>query len=256
MAGGTVTVDHPSFVTPPGSVEPVPRRIRGFLGGLTAFDTTNATYVWEHPRYPQYYVPMEDVLPGLLVPEGHVQHSPFGTVESHGLKEGAEYRTREAKVVTDSPIDRLKGSVRFNWDVLDAWFEEDEQIFVHPRNPYVRVDALRSTRQLRVELDGSVLAETSSPVTLFETGLQTRYYINWTDVRFEHLLLTDTVTSCPYKGTTSHYWSANLDGRRVDDIAWSYEFPLAAAAPIAGLVAFYNEKVDIFIDGQPIESQT
>ena len=97
--------------------------------------------------------------------------------------------------------------MRFEWSALDAWFEEDEQVFVHPRDPYSRVDALRSKRRVRVELDGVVLADSASPVMVFETGLPTRYYVNRTDVRFENLIPSDTVTSCPYKGMTSAYWS-------------------------------------------------
>jgi uncharacterized protein (DUF427 family) len=143
--------------------------------------------------------------------------------------------------------------VRFDWLALDAWFEEDEQVFVHPRNPYVRVDALRSTRQLRVEIDGVVLAETSSPVMVFETGLPTRYYIGRTDVHFGHLSTTDTVTQCPYKGTTSGYWSAQVKGETHADIAWVYDFPTRQLLPIAGMVAFYNERVDLFLDGQMLE---
>ena len=245
--------DHPVFVKPPESVQPVPRRVRGFIDGRVVFDTTRALYVWEHARYPQYYVPMEDLLPGLLVPEGHLQSNSLGTVEAHGLKNGVEYVTRAAKVVTESPNEHLVGTVRFNWDAIDGWFEEDERVFVHPRNPYVRIDALRSTRGFRVELDGQVLAESSSPVLLFETGLPTRYYVNRTDIHFDHLVASETVTSCPYKGTTTQYWSAEVGGTRVDDIAWSYDFPTVAVAPIAGLVAFYNEKADLFLDGNRLE---
>ena len=135
---------------------------------------------------------------------------------------------------------------RFEWDALDAWFEEDEQVFVHPRNPYTRVDALRSTRTVRVELDGVVLAESSSPVLVFETGLPTRYYLNRTEVDFAHLVPTDTVTACPYKGTTSGYWSAQLGDTIHPDLAWTYDFPTRQLLPIAGLIAFYNEKVDIY----------
>ncbi|HEX4864443.1 MAG TPA: DUF427 domain-containing protein [Acidimicrobiales bacterium] len=245
--------DHPAFVNPPESVQPVPRRIRGFVDGGVVFDTTNASYVWEHSRYPQYYVPLDDVVPHVLVPEGHVQKSPWGTVETHGLKNGGDYVTRAAKVVTESSIERLSGTVRFNWDAIDAWFEEDERVFVHPRNPYVRVDALRSTRSVRVELNGEVLAESFSPVMVFETGLPTRYYVNRTDVELDYLVPSDTVTACPYKGTTSQYWSADFGGTRVDDIAWSYDFPTVALAPIAGLMAFYNEKVDLYLDGNLLE---
>lgn len=104
---------------------------------------------------------------------------------------------------------------------LDGWFEEDEPIFVHARNPYVRVDALRSTRTVRVELDGVCLAESSSPVLVFETGLPTRYYLNRTEVDFTHLVQSATVTECPYKGTTSDYWSIDVGGGLHRDLVWS-----------------------------------
>ncbi|MET8354816.1 DUF427 domain-containing protein [Micromonospora sp. NPDC005206] len=133
---------------------------------------------------------------------------------------------------------------------MDSWFEEDEEVFVHPRNPYARVDAMRSTRRVRVELDGVVLAESASPVLVFETGLPTRYYLNRTEVAFGHLVPSETTTSCPYKGRTSRYWSVRVDGTVHPDLAWSYSFPTSALLPIAGLIAFYNEKVDLIIDGE------
>ncbi|BCI86097.1 hypothetical protein NIIDMKKI_13030 [Mycobacterium kansasii] len=138
--------------------------------------------------------------------------------------------------------------MRFDWDPL-RWFEEDEQIYGHPRNPYTRVDALRSHRHVRVQLDGVVLADTRSPVLVFETGLPTRYYIDPTDVAFEHLELSSTRTLCPYKGTTSGYWSVRVGDTLHADLAWTYQYPLPAVAAIAGLVAFYNEKLDIIVDG-------
>jgi len=131
--------------------------------------------------------------------------------------------------------------------------EEDEQVFVHPRSPYVRVDALRSTRTLRVELRGTLLAESDSPVLVYETGLPTRCYLSRTAVRFEHLIPTGTQTQCPYKGTTSGYWSARVDGRVHPDLAWTYDFPTRALLPIAGMLAFYNERVDIVLDGVRLE---
>jgi uncharacterized protein (DUF427 family) len=143
--------------------------------------------------------------------------------------------------------------VRFEWAALDAWFEEDERVFVHPRSPYVRVDALRSTRTVRVELDGAVLGQSSSPIMVFETGLPTRYYLNRSEINFDHLVATDTVTECPYKGTTGGYWSARVGAEVHADIAWSYDFPTRQLLPIAGLVAFYNERVDIIVDGQLLE---
>lgn len=245
--------DHPGFVTPPSGVEPCPRRVRGTLGPVTVFDTTRAVYVWEHPRYPHYWIPLADVQAGLLVTEESTQESPWGTLENHGITGETGHLERVAKVARRSPIDILAEHVRFNWDALDAWFEEDEQIHVHPRNPYVRVDALRSTRSLRVALDGAVIAETSSPVMLFETGLPTRYYIDRSDIRFEYLIESPTSTACPYKGRTGQYWSAVVNGTTREDVAWAYDFPTVSCAAIAGLVAFYNEKVELHLDGRLLE---
>ena len=121
----------------------------------------------------------------------------------HGLRVGDVVRSHAARVYTDESLSGLAGMVRFEWESLDAWFEEDEEVFVPPRNPYTRVDAIRSTRSVRIELDGVVLAESSSPVMVFETGLPTRYYLNRNETNFDHLIRAETVTSCPYKGKTS-----------------------------------------------------
>ena len=156
----------------------------------------------------------------------------------------------------EDALEGLAGTVRFEWAALDAWFEEDEQVFVHPRSPYTRVDALRSTRTVWVELDGVLLAESSCPVMVFETGLPTRYYLDRTAVSFEHLIATDTVTACPYKGTTSGSWSARVGERLYEDLAWAYDFPTRQLLPIAGLIAFYNEKVDLTLDGERLQRPT
>jgi uncharacterized protein (DUF427 family) len=210
-------MDYPREIVRTGHVEPCPRRVRGLLGGTVVFDTTNASYVWEWPHYPRYYIPLADVRPDTA----------------------AAYTETE-----------LAGMVRFDWAALDAWFEEDEEIFVHPRDPYTRVDALRSTRRVRVELDGVVLADCSSPVMVFETGLPPRYYLNRTEIDFTHLEPSDTVTACPYKGRTSGYWSVRVNGTTYPDLAWTYDFPTRQLLPIAGLIAFYNEKVDTYLDGE------
>ena len=242
--------DYPAAIVPVNHVEPVPRRVRAYLGGEKVLDTTRARYVWEWPHYPQYYVPLADVRRDLLEAEGHTQRTGRGLAELHGLRAGGVHRPRAARLITEAAVDGLDGTVRFDWAALDAWFEEDEQVFVHPRSPYVRVDALRSNRAVRVELDGVVLADSLSPVMVFETGLPTRYYVSRTDVRFEHLVPSATVTACPYKGTTSGYWSVRAGGAVHDDLAWSYDFPTRQLLPIAGLIAFYNEQVDTFLDGE------
>lgn len=242
--------DYPRMIVPVDHIEPVPRRVRGMLGGETLFDTTHARYVWEWPNYPQYYIPLADVRPGVLVDERHPQRLRRGTAHRHGLRVGDAVRGESAWVYTGDVLAGLADTVRFEWQALDAWYEEDEEVFVHPRNPYTRVDALRSTRRVRIELDGLVLAESSSPVMVFETGLPTRYYLDRTEVDFAHLVPSDTVTQCPYKGRTSGYWSVRAGGTTRPDLAWSYDFPTRQLAPIAGLIAFYNEKVDTILNGE------
>lgn len=156
--------------------------------------------MWEVPYYPQYYVPQ------------------FGQSRTFSLVGDSQTHTSAARVFDDGegPVAGLvdgegpvAGLVRFEWEPL-TWFEEDEPIYGHPRNPYVRVDALRSHRHVTVELDGMVLADTHSPVLLFETGLPTQYYIDRADVSFEHLEPSGSVTLCPYKGVTSGYWSVRV----------------------------------------------
>ena len=248
--------DYPKAIAPPDGVEPVPRRIRAFLAGQLVLDTTQARYVWEWPFYPQYYIPIADVDRSLLIDEQHTERSRRGTARLHGLRVGQTSRRSCARWYADDALAGLADTVRFDWAAMDSWFEEDEEVFVHPRNPYVRVDALRSTRAVRVELDGVVLAESTSPVLVFETGLPTRYYLNRTEVNFEHLIASATRTSCPYKGHTSGYWSVRVGDTVHPDLAWSYDFPTRALLPIAGLIAFYNEKVDLIVDGQRLPRPT
>ena len=151
--------DYPKMIVKAGHIEPVPRRVRAMLGDTMVLDTTRALYVWEWPNYPQYYIPVADVDPAVLVDEQHPQKLQFGTARRHGLRLGEVSRPGAARFYADDALAGLAGTVRFVWDALDSWFEEDEEVFVHPRNPYTRVDALRSTRTVRVELDGVVLAE-------------------------------------------------------------------------------------------------
>ncbi|GAA5055595.1 DUF427 domain-containing protein [Thermocatellispora tengchongensis] len=221
-------------------IEPTAKRIRAYLDGRPVADTTAALMVWESPYYPTYYFPLADIEAGLLKPTGEIDHSPSrgdGKVHSLGSREDA------AVVYEDSPIEELRGRVKLRWDKLDAWFEEDEEVFYHARDPYTRIDILSSSRRVRVEIDGVTVADSHNPRILFETGLPARYYLPKTDVRLDLMEPTDTVTHCPYKGTAV-YWS--VAGRK--DYAWSYPAPLPESQKIAGLVSFYNEKVDIYVD--------
>ncbi|MEU0603264.1 DUF427 domain-containing protein [Streptomyces sp. NPDC006393] len=243
------SVLYPSLIVPIGHVEPVPRRIRGMIGGRVVFDTRRALYVWEWPAYPQFSIPVEDLVDGVLRDEGHTEQRGAGPARRHTLEVGSEVRAGAAWVWSEGAPGPVRNTVRFEWDALDSWFEEDEPVFVHPRSPYTRVDALRSSSAVRVELDGVVLAEAPHCVKLFETGLPTRYYLDRTYVDRTRLRHSDTVTRCPYKGTTSGYWSFDGATASHEDIAWTYDFPTPQAHHIAGLIAFYNEHVDLYVDG-------
>jgi uncharacterized protein (DUF427 family) len=234
-------------------VEPAPRRVRGIAAGRTVFDSTRAVYLWEWAGYPQYYIPLDDVDASLLDDEHVAKPQTRGTAAEHALVVDGSRRPHAARVYGDDAIPGIQRTVRFRWDALDTWFEEDEQVFVHPRNPYTRVDALRSSRHVRVEVDGVVLAESSAPVLVFETGLPTRYYLPRLDVHLDALRPTDTRTECPYKGRTTEYWDAVTPRGAHADIAWSYAFPTAPLLPVAGSIAFLNEKVDLVLDGEPLE---
>jgi uncharacterized protein (DUF427 family) len=229
---------YPDALVPPGGTAPVPRRIRATLHDRVVLDTTDAIYLWEFPPYPQYYVPLADLADGVLTDTGETATFAHGTARVHRAGNGTAW-------VYDEGV--AAGRVRFEWSALDSWFEEDEEVFVHPRNPYSRVDAVKSTRHVTVTAAGQVLADSTATVIVFETGLPPRYYFPRTSVRLEHLTPSDTVTACPYKGRTSAYWSVPT----VPDVAWSYDFPTAPLLPIANHVAFFNENVDIAIDDVP-----
>lgn len=142
----------------------------------------------------------------------------------------------------------LKDLVKVEFRELDQWFEEEVPIYVHPKDPYKRIDVLHSARSVKIALDGFTLAESSSPLFLLETTLRTRFYIPPTSVNWQYLTPSDTETSCPYKGR-ANYYHVNLDGKVYRDLVWYYQYPTIESAPIAGYLCFYNEKVDVWVDG-------
>ncbi len=251
--GNHTVARHPQMRTEVNDVAPVPRRVRAVHGERTVLDTTAARYVWEHPWYPQFYLPPEAVPADVVEDEGTTEDTGQGTVALHTLVLGDERVAGGARRLgEDTPLDGMGGWWRLDWDAFDAWFEEDEALLSHPRSPYVRIDALPSSRHVRVELDGTVLAESDRPTLLFETGLPTRYYLPSDDVRLDLLTPIELRTSCPYKGTVSDYWDVTVGDRTVEQVAWRYSDTLREADPIAGLVAFLNEKVDLLVDGEPV----
>lgn len=229
-------------------VEPSRKRVRVYLGGELVADTTSPLLVWENPHYPTYYLPGKDVS-AELVATGATQRSPSrGTGEILDVVAGALTAPAAALRYPDSPIEPLRDAVRLEWDAMSEWLEEDEPVYTHPRSPYTRVDILASSRRVRVELDGVVLAESCSPRILFETGLPPRYYLPMTDVRRKLLRPSEKLTRCPYKGTAG-YWSVEVNGTLHEDLVWTYRTPLPESQKIAGLLCFYDERVDVSVDG-------
>jgi uncharacterized protein (DUF427 family) len=228
-------------------IEQGPKRVRLFLGGHLVADTLRPVLVWEGPHYPTYYIPSADVR-AVLKPTGEIVPSPSrGEGQVQDVLAGDGVAAGAARVTPESPFEQLRDLVRFEFGAFD-WYEEDEPIYVHPRDPYTRVDILHSSRKVRIELDGQVLAESHAPMILFETGLPARYYIPITDIRPEALRPSDSQTRCPYKGT-AEYFSVRVGETEHKDLVWYYRTPLPESQKIAGLAAFYNEKVDIYLDG-------
>ncbi|MET7452991.1 DUF427 domain-containing protein [Streptomyces sp. NPDC005574] len=242
--------------TPEGILwEPSTRWVRGSKNGVTVVDSRRPVLVWEPALpVPQYAFPREDVREDLLRP---AKNPPTGTHTGsqvfYDLEAGGELSPNAAWTF---PADDLAGHIAFEWvrrrdTGLDHWYEEEEEIFIHPRDPHKRVDALASSRHVRVDIDGTTVADTRRPVLLFETGLPTRYYIPREDVRLDLFAPTEHRTGCPYKGT-ARYWSRRGDAGVPPNVVWSYPDPLPHVAAVRGLLAFFNEAVDITVDGERV----
>jgi len=247
----------PAGVAPSGSriqpafwAETTARRVRGYAGGQLIVDSNNAHIVYEKVPFPAYWFPLADVRQEFL----HEGETNSAGTTYWDLTIGDRTEVKAARSVAGANDDRqvLNGYICFYWNKLDSWFEEDEEVFVHARDPYTRIDVLRSSRHIRVEVNGTTIADSKRPSLLFETRLPTRYYIPKLDCRMDLLVPSETHTSCPYKGTAS-YWSVQTSSGLVADVVWSYPRPISDCAKIENLLSFYNEKVDIFIDGEKEE---
>jgi uncharacterized protein (DUF427 family) len=230
-------------------VEPGRKRVRAYLAGRLVADTRHPSLVWEIPYYPAYYVPLGDVT-AELVPTGKTEHSPSrGEAELYDVRVDGAVAEGAARRYPDSPLTAIRDLIRFDWAAMDEWMEEDEPVYTHPRDPYHRVDILHSSRHVRVEVDGVTVADSVRPVILFETGLPPRYYLPLSDIRTELLTPTETLTHCPYKGTAG-YWAVDTGHGTHADLVWAYRAPLPESQKIAGLACFYDEKADVYLDGE------
>jgi uncharacterized protein (DUF427 family) len=232
-------------------LEPSPRRVRVVFGNATIADSQRVLMMMEGRQIALYYFPREDVQVDVLEPSGHTREDRNkGAATLFDVRLG-DRTAHDAAWSYNQPLpdgQDMTGYVAFEWGKMDAWFEEDEEVFVHPRHPYHRIDVLHSSRKVRVEFGGEIIAETRQPRLLFETGLPTRYYIPKVDVRMEKLVRSVTHTGCPYKGTAS-YWSVRVGDQVIPDLVWTYPNPHPESYKIENLLAFYNEKVDIYVDG-------
>jgi len=231
-------------------LEPTPKRLRVVVGGETIADSRSAFMLHETGHQPVYYLPVADLRSSVLEPSDRVTRCPKKGEASYWTIRAGESVVEAGAWYYPEPLpgaEWLRDLVAFYFDRMDHWYEEDEEIFVHPRDPYHRVDVVGSDRVVRVSLAGSVLAESSRALALFETGLPPRWYMPREDVAAV-LEPSDTVTRCPYKGEAGYY---SVDG--VKDLVWYYEQPFAEVGRIAGLVCFFNEKVDLQLDGELVQ---
>ncbi len=229
-------------------IETSPKRVRAFLSGRPVADSTSAKLVWEVPHYPAYYFPRSSVAAGALIENARTaDHGSRGTARLFDLRAGDRVVADAAWDYPDGRHAPLRELIRIAWDKMDAWFEEDEEVFVHPHDPYKRIDILHTARHVEVFASGVKIADSRRPTVVFETGAPVRHYMPKTDIRMELLEPSDKRTGCAYKGF-ARYWRLAGRGGDATDIAWSYATPLPEAAKITGLVAFYDERVEIAVD--------
>ena len=237
--------------------EPIDKWVRAYVDDVAVVDSRDPLLFWEdHFPVPSYAFPDGDVRSDLLTESrGAPPSEPFFFLPQGPVSRWFDLTVGDRTVphaawVRDAP--ELAGRLVLSWQpgVLDRWLEEDEQVAGHPRDPHKRVEAIASSRHVVVELDGVRLADSSRPVLLFETDLPTRYYLPVDDVDLAALEATAHTSHCPYKGVADRYWSVAGHPDAVD-VVWSYAAPKPAVAAVAGLLAFYNELVDITVDGVP-----
>jgi len=258
-----------SFSRQPIRVELSPKWIRAVFGGEVIANSRKVLLVWDRGRTPAYYFPKSDVKMQYLTPTDHHttsdtkgESSYFTIKVGNKTAENAAYYFPKPETSDKSmgAAPDLRDYVSFEWRQMDSWYEEGEEVFVHPHDPYHRIDILQSSRHVRVVLGGAAIAESRRPVLLFETGFPARYYLPKEDVRAELLRPSDTVTRCAYKGE-AQYYSIAVGGKVFPDVIWYYRFPTAEHGKIANYLAFYEERMDAFyVDGvenpKPVRSQS
>ncbi len=242
---------QPPFMEEPRWV-PVAKRVRNFLNSETVADSELVMLKRDFPMV--YFFPRADVNVELLSKSGkNSEEDEWGEKSWWNINTGGKITENAAwsyNETSKAAPENLKKFIAFDWNAMDNWFEEDEEVHIHPRDPYHRIDTCLSSRHVRIEISGNTVAETFSPVLLFETGLPMRFYIKKTDVKMNLLEPTDFKTGCPYKGIASYY-SVKVNGETMENVVWTYPYPNEEVAKIKDLVAFFTEKLDdVFVDGK------
>jgi uncharacterized protein (DUF427 family) len=226
------------------------RRVRAVFNDVAVADSRGAKLLQEFGRLPVFYFPLDDVRHNVLQVTDYVTQSSLKGDATYWTIKVGDRTAENAAWTYREPLPGgppIKGYAAFYWNKMDAWYEEDQQVFGHARDPYKRVDILPTSRRVQVVLGGETIADTQHPRLLLETGIITRYYIPRQDVRMELLEPTDVVSHCPYKGRAS-YWTARIGEQEYRDVVWSYRTPLPECNAIAEYLCFYNERVDAILD--------
>lgn len=232
-------------------VERVDRRVRVVHGGVRVADSTDVRLLHPPGKTPTYLFPRSDVRTELFTPSARRQHDRGLGTRTYWSVQVGDRHAQDAAYSWDAPprgTSGVAGLVAFDWDSMDGVFEEDEQVFVHPRDPFTRIDVLPSSRHVRVRVGDTVLAESRRPRLLYESGLPVRYYLPPADVRTELLEPSRTTTRCPYKGVAS-YWSLRLPDRLEEDLVWSYPDPARDGELVRGLLCCVADRVEVEVDG-------
>jgi uncharacterized protein (DUF427 family) len=227
--------------------EPLRRRMRVRFGGSWVADSEDVVLLHEPGRYPVAYFPLGDIADGVLEATGHTtRHRDLGLTSWYTVRVSEQSKERAAWLHTDLPAyaGELKGRAAFAWRAMDAFYEEDDRIVGHAADMYHRIDIRNTSRHLVVRRDGQVVADTTSPLALYESGFAPRWYVPRADVDESALTAAEGQTFCPYKGLCSYYDIG--DTRRA---AWSYLDAWPEVRRIAGFVSFEPDKVEVHLDG-------
>lgn len=244
-------------IVTPTAVGTVGTRIRAYLGEQLLADSRRVLLFRKSPMKLYYCFPKEDLAEGAIDRENaKTMSTKLGSRANYAVELGSKRVENGAFELTEpeESVAELGGYIALQFGKMDRWFEEEEELIGHPRDPYTRIDVRRSSRHVRVEVEGTTVVETNRPLLLLETGLQLRYYLPKDDVNWEYLEESDTETVCPYKGR-SRYWSIMVNGTEISDVLWNYPEPFDDAAPVKDALGLAHEKVDVWVDGEKLEKE-